>query len=155
MEEEKKPKDYGTGHLLYHSEINLINTIYKHPTSNAITLSKIMSITRGAVTQIGNQLEEKGFITRYLKEGNKKEKYYRLTTLGEKVREGHEQYHKEANQSICRYLSTLGDNDVDLIMDFLSKIATLPISEFECTCKECTCNASHTDQNNRKEHTNA
>lgn len=138
MEEERKPRKYGTDHLLYHSEINLIDTIYRHPESNAITLSKIMGVTRGAVTQIGNQLEDKGFIVKYLKSGNKKEKYYRLTELGDEVRRGHAQYHKEANENICNYLSTLEEGDAALIMDFLDKISMLPISEFECNCG-CKC----------------
>ena len=138
MEEEKKPRNYETDNLLYHSEINLIDSIYKNQECNAMMLSRIMGITRGAVTQIGNQLEEKGFIVRYLKSGNKKEKYYRLTELGDKVRKGHEQYHKEANEHICDYLSTLEDGTMVLIMDFLDKISMLPISEFECTCN-CNC----------------
>ncbi|NLO85656.1 MAG: MarR family transcriptional regulator [Clostridiales bacterium] len=141
MEEEKKPRNYGTSHLLYHSEINLIDCVHKHPECNAITLSRMMGVTRGAVTQIGNQLEEKGFIARYLKSGNKKEKYYRLTELGDEVRRGHEQYHKEANQRICSYLSTLEESDATLIMDFLDQISMLPISEFEC-CGDCNCTGS-------------
>lgn len=134
LEAEKSPRDYGTGHLLYHSEVNLIDSIYKNQESNAITLSRIMGITRGAVTQIGNQLEEKGLVARYLKTGNKKEKYYKLTQFGDKVRKGHEQYHRQANENICNYLSTLGDDDTALIVDFLDKISMLPISEFECAC---------------------
>lgn len=138
MDEEKKPRTYGTSHLLYHSEINLIDSIYRHQECNAMTLSQVMEITRGAVTQIGNQLEEKGLITRYLKSGNKKEKYYRLTELGDKIRQGHEQYHREANENICMYLSTLGESDVKLIMEFLDRISTLSISDFECM-SDCGC----------------
>lgn len=131
---EKKPRYYGTTHLLYHSEINLIESIYRNPDCNAIALARIMSITRGAVTQLANQLEEKGLIVKYLKSGNKKEKYYQLTALGGTARKGHEQYHREANATICNYLSTLAERDTALILDFLDQIAALPISEFECSC---------------------
>ncbi|HHX70993.1 MAG TPA: MarR family transcriptional regulator, partial [Gallicola sp.] len=40
LNDEKSPRDYGSGQLLYQSEINFINAIYNNPESNAMELSK-------------------------------------------------------------------------------------------------------------------
>ncbi len=137
FENEKTAKDYGSGELLFHAEINLLDAIHKYPESNAIQLSKILDVTRGAITQWGNKLEEKGFIQRSLKEGNKKEKYYTLTEQGELIRKGHEEYHDEANKEICRYLSELKDSERNAILGFLEKVAFFPVSKFECRSRCC------------------
>lgn len=137
LEDDKFPKDYGTGESLYSAEITFINAIYNNPESNAIELSKILNITRGAVTQYGNKLEEKNIIERYLKEGNKKEKYYRLTEEGNKIIDGYFKYHKDANDKICEYLSSLDHDEKKIILEFLDKMSELPITRFKCDCKIC------------------
>lgn len=134
---EKRAKDYGVGDFLYHAEINLLEAIYRWPESNATQLSKILNVTRGAITQKGNKLEEKGLIERFYKGVNKKEKYYTLTEYGRNIRKNHEKYHDEANNEICKYLSGLSGGERTVIINFLEKIADLPISGFECRCHRC------------------
>lgn len=137
LNDEKSPRDYGSGQLLYQSEINFINAIYNNPESNAMELSKKLNITRGAVTQYGNKLEEKGIVTRYLKEGNKKEKYYKLTDLGYKVVSGYIQYHKNANKEICNYLSSLTPEEISIITEFLDRISDLPVTKCNFDSGKC------------------
>lgn len=137
-QEEKCPKDYGTGDILYHSEVKMLEVICQNPDLNAAQLSRLMNITRAAVTQMSNKLEEKGYITRYLQEGNKKAKYYHLTERGRMIKEKHDDYHKEANIRICEYLKSLEKQEVAIIKSFLKEIRDLPISEFECS-EHCHC----------------
>ncbi len=132
LENDKLPTDYGDGEPLYNSEINFINAIYLNPNSNVKDLSNILNITKSAVTQYGNKLETKGILNRYLKEGNKKEKYFQLSKKGENIRLKHIQLHNKANTEICNYLLTLKENDRKVILDFLEKISNLPISKFDC-----------------------
>lgn len=129
---EKVPKDYGTGDLIYHSEINLLDAIFQFPNFNAVELANQMGVTRAAITQLTKKLEQRGLIIRYIKEGNKKEKYFKLTTAGETIKHGHDRYHRSANLQICRYLSSLDPHEYDIIISFLDHLAGLPISEFEC-----------------------
>ena len=134
LENDKLPINYTDGLVLYNSEINFIHTVFSNPDSNAKDLSQILNITKGAVTQFGNKLENKGIILRYLKPGNKKEKYFKLTELGEKLRLENIESHNKANSKICNYLSSLNIDDREVISNFLDKISTLPISRFECEC---------------------
>lgn len=136
-EREKTPRQYGDGLALYHAEVNFLEAVFRHPQANALALSKIMRITPGAVTQVGNRLVEKGLLQKESRHGNKKEKYYALTQGGEAVRQGHIAHHFQANREICAYLSTLQQQEIDVITAFLQTASQLPISEFDCMENTC------------------
>ena len=136
-EDEKSPKDYGTGHFLYGSEINFIIAVNNNPESNAMELSKILNITRGAVTQYGNKLEKRGIIYRYFKKGNKKEKYYSLSDIGQNIIQNYYDCHNEANRNICNYFSSLSIDEKEIIFSFLDRVAKYPISKFNCNSNCC------------------
>ena len=132
-DEQKCPQKYNESHLLYHAEMNLIDTIYEHPNANARMLSEIMGVTQGAVTQMTSKLTEKKLIEQYRLSGNKKEKYYRLTLEGDQARLGHQEYHSLANQKLCQYFCSLSDANARVILDFFEKVKEcMPISEFAC-----------------------
>ncbi|WP_100066091.1 MarR family winged helix-turn-helix transcriptional regulator [Miniphocaeibacter massiliensis] len=134
LENDKLPKDYGLGVLLHNSELNFLYTINQNPDANVKDLSNILNITKGAVTQFGNKLENKGLILRYFKNGNKKEKFFKLTELGESISIKHISFRNDANRKVCSYLSTLSVHERETISKFLDKISMLPISRFECEC---------------------
>ncbi|HCD44849.1 MAG TPA: MarR family transcriptional regulator [Lachnoclostridium sp.] len=132
-DEQRSPQKYSESHLLYHAEMSLIDAIYEHPDANARMLSEIMGVTQGAITQMTAKLSEKKLIERYKMPGNKKEKYYRLTSEGEQARLGHQEYHSEANQKLCQYFCSLSDANARVILDFFEKVKEcMPISEFAC-----------------------
>lgn len=137
-QEAKRPKEYGTGEVLYDSEAKMLDIIYRNPELNAVRLSKLMGITRGAVTQTSKKLEDKGYIICYQQEGNNKAKYYKLTDQGQTMKAARNEYHKAANQKICDYIKTLDGQEVDIITDFLKTIKHLPVCEFECS-EHCHC----------------
>ena len=136
--EERLPKDYGTGDVLYDSEIRMLDMVSRYPDANAIQLAKQLGVTRGAVTQMSNKLEERGYLLRFLQPENRKAKFYKLTGLGQAIKKGHDRYHEDANRQICNYLKALKKTEVQIIMEFLERIRQLPISEFECN-EECHC----------------
>lgn len=138
QEEQKMPRDYGTGQLLFHSELNFLDTVHKNTDANVSKLSAILDVTKGAVTQIARKLYDKGLIEYYMLNKNKKEKYFRLTPAGETARGGHEMYHKEANDKLCAYFCTLDDTEREVISDFLSKLQEFtPFCEFACSSAAC------------------
>ncbi|MCP1103706.1 DNA-binding MarR family transcriptional regulator [Aequitasia blattaphilus] len=130
--ERKTPKNYGTGDILYEAEVKMLEAICLQPGINATTLATQMDVTRGAITQMMTRLETKGYIKHYHKGCNKKEKYYKLTNHGEKIREAYNEHHKHANEKVCEYLSGLDPETRKIIIRFLDQIENLPITEFEC-----------------------
>ncbi len=136
-DEQRIARDYGVGHLLFGSEIKLIEVIYQHPDINAGELSDLMGITKGALTQLSNKLTQKGLAESYTKTGNKKEKYYRLTGLGEKARIAHQSHHARANEALCKYFCSLNAEESKVIYDFFDKVMeNMPICEFSCVYHE-------------------
>ncbi len=136
-DDHKTARDYGVGHMLFNTEIKLIETIYQHPQANAGELSAKLGITKGALTQLSEKLFSKGLAESYTKPGNKKEKYYRLTVLGEKAREVHQEHHAQANKALCEYFCSLNAVESGAVYGFLDKLMELlPICEYACDCCE-------------------
>lgn len=136
-DERKKPKDYGSGVLLYHAEVQLLDTIARYPEENVSALSERLGITKGAITQLVEKLRQKELIETVRRVENKKEKYFNLTVKGQRSIQGHQQHHQQANQSLCDFMSTLKPNETDAVFRFLEHLKlSVPFCEFQCTRKQ-------------------
>lgn len=120
-EESKKPRDYGTGHMLYQSEIHAIFAVKNHREANASELAKVLGVTNGAVTQVIHKLIKKGLVQKYSLNNNKKEVYFKLTEDGEIAFRGHEKYHEESHAKVLKYLDGLESEKIQAISDFFDK----------------------------------
>jgi len=58
----RKPKDYGTGDLLYFTELHTITVVARNNEINMTRLADIMGVTKGAISQTINKLVRKGLI---------------------------------------------------------------------------------------------
>jgi len=126
-ERSKQARDYGSGHLLYQSEIHTIQALGNHGEINASELAEILSVTNGAITQVIAKLVKKGLVEKYKLPDNKKEVYFKLTEEGHIADKGHTLFHKKTYQTVSSYLDQLEVDQVDIINDFFSKMnETLP-----------------------------
>ncbi len=134
-DERKKPKDYGSGVLLSHTEILFLDTIARYPGENVSALSDRLGITKGAITQMVEKLYQKELIEVEKREDNKKEKFFLLTNKGQTSLQGHQQLHQQSNESLCSFIGTLNSNEVDAVFRFLEHLKLcVPFSEFPCIC---------------------
>lgn len=142
IEEQKRPKDYGTGMKVNHIEVSFLNVIYNCPNANVSNIAEKLGITKGAVTQTYSKLMEKDLVESFMREGNKKEKYFRLTENGKTVRDGHEKFHDECNRNLCRYFSSLNDEEVKVVFNFMEQLKEcVPFSDFICQHNGADCAA--------------
>jgi DNA-binding MarR family transcriptional regulator len=90
----RKPKDYGTGYLLYFTEIHTITVVGNNNEINMTHLADIMGVTRGAISQTIRKLVSKNLI---LKSNitNKKEINLKLSEKGLIVYKAQESFQKE------------------------------------------------------------
>lgn len=123
--EQKTPRDYGTGELLFHSELDLLEKIFENPQQNVSDLAALCDVSKSAITQLCNKLLEKGLIEKYSLEKNKKEKYFALTQQGETVRALHAQYRQKAAQEMRAYLCALDGQAKKTILSFLPEYEAL------------------------------
>lgn len=131
--EQKIPRDYGSGQMLFHSELDLLEKIHQNPDSNVSRLSALCCVTKSAITQSSNKLSEKGLIEKYTVGNNKKERYFRLLQEGEDVRLQHQKYHEEAAAGLRQYLCSLTGEAREIIMEFMEKMKEYPpVCVFPC-----------------------
>lgn len=136
-EEKKKPIDYGNGVLLYHGEMQFLEAIAKYPGENVSKLSKRLGITKGAITQMVDKLKQKELIQIVSYTDNKKEKYFVLTDKGQSAIDRHRYLHRQSNEKICHFISTLDAKEADAVFRFLELIRqSAPFCEFQCSCNE-------------------
>ena len=129
---DKKPKRFGTAHLLYQSEIHFIEAIGLSEGYSASELSEKLGITNGAVTQVADKLLKKKLIKKYKKEGNKKAVYITLTKEGVRAYKNHEKFHDGFNKKITAYLSSLSKKEFSAIVR-LAELVNETIPDFETT----------------------
>jgi DNA-binding MarR family transcriptional regulator len=100
----------------------MIEAIHNYPQVNANELARILGVTNGAITQMANKLIKKGFVEMFRLNGNRKEVYYKLTSLGEVAYEGHEKYHAKIHGSFLRYLDELDEEKIETIINYFDKL---------------------------------
>jgi DNA-binding MarR family transcriptional regulator len=90
----RKPKDYGTGDLLYFTEIHTITMVGKNREINMTQLADMMGVTKGAISQTIRKLVHKNLIQKS-NSTNKKEFNLKLSEKGNAVYAGQESFQKE------------------------------------------------------------
>lgn len=124
-QESKTPRDYGIGFPLYQSEIHTLEAIHNHPNLKLSKLSSVLGIANSSLNEMTSKLISKGLIEKYKSENNKKEVFYRLTSLGELANKGHQLYHKDIYTTISYYLGSKSSEDVKNITDFLDTLISI------------------------------
>ena len=90
----RKPKDYGTGDLLYFTEIHTITMVGKNKEINMTQLAEMMGVTKGAISQTIRKLVHKNLILKS-NSTNKKEFSLMLSEKGNIVYQGQETFQGE------------------------------------------------------------
>jgi DNA-binding MarR family transcriptional regulator len=89
----RKPKDYGTGDLLYFTETHTITMVGKNREINMTQLAEMMGVTKGAISQTIRKLVSKNLILKS-NSNNKKEFNLKLSEKGQIVFKGQELFQK-------------------------------------------------------------
>jgi DNA-binding MarR family transcriptional regulator len=118
---DKKPKDFGTGDLLYVTEIHAIHYIGANPEINMTQLADISGVTKGAVSQTVKRLVSKRYIARY-QSGNKKEVHLRLSDKGYVINQLYEAFEKERFVFAEKLYEKASKEDIKLIRNLFKTI---------------------------------
>jgi DNA-binding MarR family transcriptional regulator len=119
---ESIPRDFGTGDLLYSSEIHTLQAIGKNADINLTELAEKLDISKSGTSKFVKKLLEKGLIIKSKQVGNKKEVAFNLTKKGLAAYLGHETFSKEMLNSIYIVLSHLDGNQIDFLESFLNEL---------------------------------
>jgi DNA-binding MarR family transcriptional regulator len=106
---EKIPVDLGTGELLYPSEIHVIEVIGEKADITITEISVRFGITKGAVSQVINKLNQKGYIQKVRREENGKEIDLFLTAKGYQAFGAHQKLHQSMDEEIVKLMGSFPD----------------------------------------------
>ena len=119
---EKSPRDFGSGDLLYRSEVHTLMAIGDNPGSTVTDLAGYAGITKSAVSQMVNKLSRRNLVEKYRNPDNDKELFLRLTPRGRIAFLGHEQYHLKIHAKIEEKLKEMTDKEFRFLQEFLRVI---------------------------------
>lgn len=119
---EKIPRDFGTGNLLYPSEIHLIETIGKTPGINVTELAKKHGISKAAISQKLKKLEKKDLVERFKGNENEKAVLLKLKIKGEIAFKGHESFHSIMDSGIIKKINEMPPEKVKDFEKILDEI---------------------------------
>jgi len=119
---EKGARNYGTGMLLYPSEIHLIQSIGKNPGINATALAQKQEISKAAISQQLRKLEKKNLITRFKESSNDKTVRVKLKIEGEVAFKGHENFHSVMDSVLIQKINELPPHYIDAFENLLDEI---------------------------------
>lgn len=104
------------------TECHVIKHIGENKSINAVTISKKMNITKGGISKIMARMTRNGLIESAHLAGNRKEIFYTLTSLGEKVFLIHEKLHEKYREKFNSITRKRGKNELECIYNFLNDL---------------------------------
>jgi DNA-binding MarR family transcriptional regulator len=117
----RKPKNYGTGDLLFFTEIHTISMVGKNREINMTNLADLMGVTRGAISQTIRKLVSKELIIKS-NTTNRKEINLRLSEKGLIVYMGQESFQKELFTFAGTLYETASRYDIELVQRLFNAI---------------------------------
>ena len=119
---ESTPRDFGSGDLLYKSEVHTLSAIGHSPGINLTSLSLKMNVSKSAMSKFVSKLLDKGLISKTIEDYNKKEVSFNLTDKGQIVFEGHEEFRKSTFSGLDDLLANLKDEEKIFLSNFLNDL---------------------------------
>jgi len=119
---DKAPRNFGTGDLLSHSEIHLIEIIGDNENLSVTDIGNLLGITKGAVSQNLKKLEAKGFSEKKTDPENLSRSIVTLTSKGYTAYYSHKHWHETMDGGFAKYLDDMDKKDIDVVIRFMEKI---------------------------------
>lgn len=115
----KRPRKYGLKEMLYPSEIHAIMHIGNNEGASVTELAGRAGVTKGAVSQIVQKLENKGLVVKETDPERAPRVILKLTSKGKIAFYSHEQMHEESDRELYEYLESLNERQLKTIEKFI------------------------------------
>lgn len=102
-----------------YSDVHSIDFIGRNKDANVTKLATYLKMTRGAASKIVKRLQAQGLIDVYMKEDNKKEKYYRLTKVGKRIFKEHDKRHQLWIKRDSQFIKQYSTIEIQYIKEFM------------------------------------
>ena len=119
---DNQPVDLGDGYLLSAADIHLIDMTGRFPGDNISELAVRLGVTKGAVSQMVQKLEIRGYLNRTKEEGNRKNVCLQLTRRGKTAFDWHRSLHTCVDEQILSELRSLDPRDLHQIVEIFTRL---------------------------------
>lgn len=122
---ESTPRDYGTGDLLYSSDIHTVVAVSRSPGCNLTQLAALLSISKAAVSKFAAKLVRMGYLAKSRRMDNDREVIFNLTKKGQAAVRGHEAFEAKTFGPLFEIESNLSDSDYRAIREYFQQMRTV------------------------------
>jgi DNA-binding MarR family transcriptional regulator len=119
---ESIPRDYGTGELLYASDIHALEAVACHEESNLTELASFLGISMPAAYKATGKMIDQGYLGKRKREDNAKEVLFYLLKKGERAVQGHRRFEKRVFAPLRALEEGLSEKDRRTVCSFLEAL---------------------------------
>jgi DNA-binding MarR family transcriptional regulator len=118
----REARDFGSGDLLYSTEIHTIVAIGKTPGTNLTQLAETLGVSKSAASKFIKKLIAKHYIIKSRPVDNQREVIFNLTDKGKIAFQGHERFSSETFKRVYSILEDSKEREIVTIENFLEKL---------------------------------
>jgi DNA-binding MarR family transcriptional regulator len=118
----REARDFGSGDLLYSTEIHTIVAIGKNPGTNLTQLAEMLGVSKSAASKFIKKLIAKHYIIKSRPVDNQREVIFNLTDKGKIAFQGHERFSSETFKRVYSILEDSKEREIVTIENFLEKL---------------------------------
>ncbi len=122
---ESSPRDYGTGDVLYSSDIHTVTAIEQHPGANLTQLAEYLDVSKAAVSKFTSKMLKLGYITKNRPAANAKEVIFHLTGKGKAAAEFHHQFDRKNFGPLREIEKEFSEQDYLTVLKYFKKLNEL------------------------------
>jgi DNA-binding MarR family transcriptional regulator len=119
---ESTPRDYGTGELLYSSDIHTVVAVARQPGCNLTQLASALGVSKPAASKFTRKLLRIGYLVKEKQAANAKEVSFSLSPKGRRAEQAHQRFTRKVFGPLQAVESGLSASDRRVIHRFLEAI---------------------------------
>jgi DNA-binding MarR family transcriptional regulator len=119
---ESTARDYGTGDLLYSSDIHTVEAVARQPGCNLTQLAGSLGVSKPAASKFTGKLLRMGYLVREKLADNAKEVSFSLSPKGRRAEQAHQRFTRKVFGPLQAVESGLSVSDRRVIRGFLEAI---------------------------------
>jgi DNA-binding MarR family transcriptional regulator len=119
---ESTPRDYGTGELLYSSDIHTVEAVARQPGCNLTQLAGALGVSKPAASKFTRKLLRRGYLVKEMQAGNAKEVSFSLSPKGRRAEQAHQRFTRKVFGPLQAVESGLSASERRVIRCFLEAI---------------------------------
>lgn len=119
---ETEPRNYGTGDILYPTDIHTIVAIYENPGCSLTSLAQKLTVSKAAVSKFTKKLCSLNYIIKNESLNHGKMVQFYLSEKGSLAVQSHKKFEKKAFGPLRKVIDNRTENEQEIILSFLSDL---------------------------------